>query len=217
LTVQHPPQVVVYHKYAEGEEKPLRILRGDRTQMKDAHGIALDIKNNEMFISNHGTLPNEDGSGGTFDPPSITVFPLKASGDTPPLRVIEGPKTQMNWPALLYYDEAHGDLYVANDVDNSILVFKSTDSGDVAPTRVIKGPKTGLTNPTGLFLDPRNGELWVSNMGSHSASVFARTANGDVAPLRTIRSAPLGKTAQMIGNPGGVGYDSKREQILVPN
>ena len=68
MTVQHPPQVVVYRKEAANEEKPLRILRGDRTQMKDAHGIALDIENNQMFVSNHGTLPNENGSGGSFDP-----------------------------------------------------------------------------------------------------------------------------------------------------
>ena len=145
------------------------------------------------------------------------MYPLKASGDTAPLRVIEGPKTQLNWPALLYYDQERGDLYVANDVDNSILVFRRDDRGDVAPSRVIKGPKTGLMNPTGIFLDTKNDELWVSNMGNHSATVFRRTASGDAAPLRTIRSAPIGKTAQMIGNPGGVGYDTKREEILVPN
>ncbi len=217
LTVQHPPQVVVYRKMAEGEERPLRILAGDRTRLEDAHGIALDTRNNWMFVTNHGSLAAEDDRGGRFEPPSITVYPLKASGDTPPLRVIEGPKTQLNWPALLYLDQERGDLYVANDVDNSVLVFKATDSGDVAPTRVIKGPKTGLMNPTGIFLDPRNDELWVSNMGNHSATVYPRTADGDTAPLRTIRSAPLGKTAQMIGNPGGVGYDTNRDEILVPN
>lgn len=217
MTVQHPPQVVVYRKEAADEEKPLRILRGDQTQMKDAHGIALDTKNNVMYISNHGTSASENDSGGSFEPPSITVYPLKAKGDTAPLRVIEGPKTQLNWPALLFYDQERGDLYVANDVDNSVLVFQADDHGDVAPSRVIKGPKTGLLNPTGIFLDPKNDELWVSNMGNHSATVYRRTASGDAAPLRTIRSAPIGKTAQMIGNPGGVGYDPKREEILVPN
>lgn len=217
MTVQHPPQVVVYRKGAAGEEKPLRILRGEHTLLEDAHGIALDTRNNLMFVSNHGTVASDEGSGGKFGPPSITVYPLKASGDTAPLRVIKGSKTDMNWPALLYYDQQRDELYVANDVDNSVLVFKASASGDVAPIRRIKGPKTGLLNPTGIFLDAKNDELWVSNMGNHSASAFRRTANGDVAPLRTIRSAPLGKTAEMIGNPGGVGYDSKRDQILVPN
>jgi DNA-binding beta-propeller fold protein YncE len=114
-------------------------------------------------------------------------------------------------------DAEHGELFVANDSDDSILVFRETDQGDVAPARVIKGPKTGLKNPTGLFVDTKNNELFVSNMGNHSATVYPRIANGDVAPLRTIRSAPLGKQAQIMGNPGAVAYDSKREEILVPN
>ena len=217
LTIQHPPQVVVYKKTAANEDRPLRILSGEQTKLEDAHGIAIDTKNQWMFVANHGATSSPKGSSGRFDPPSITVYPLKANGDAAPLRTISGPKTQMNWPALMYLDEERGELYVANDMANSILVFKATDSGDVAPTRVIRGPKTGLKNPTGVFLDPKNNELWVSNMGNHSATVFARTASGDVAPLRTIRSAPVGKEAQMIGNPGAVGYDSKREEILVPN
>ena len=145
------------------------------------------------------------------------MYPIKASGDTPPLRVIAGEKTRFNWPGHIFVDPEHGELFVANDADNSILVFRATDQGDVAPTRVIKGPKTGLSNPTGLFVDTKNDELFVSNMGNHSATVYRRAASGDAAPLRTIRSAPVGKQAQIIGNPGAVAYDSRREEILVPN
>jgi len=82
---------------------------------------------------------------------------------------------------------------------------------------VLKGPQTGLKNPTSLFVDTKNNELLVSNMGNHSATVYRRTASGDAAPLRTIRSAPRGKLADMIGNPGAAAYDCKREEILVPN
>ena len=229
LTVEHPPAVVVYRKTASGNDKPLRILEGERTELEDAHGIAIDTKNKLLFIGNHGAtssaVPGDSimkiqrrvpGSG-RFELPSITVYPLDASGDTPPLRIIEGPKTQLNWPAAMFLDVERGELYVANDADNSILVFRTTDDGDVAPTRVIKGSRTGILNPTGLFLDIGNQEVWVSNMGNHSATVYPSMANGNVAPLRTIRSAPLGKLAQAIGNPGAAGYDSKREEILVPN
>ena len=218
LTVQHPPQVVVYRKTASGEERPIRVIEGGRTQLEDAHGIAVDTKNQWIFVSNHGNTSNFEVAGsGKFEPPSITVYPLKASGDIPPLRVIEGPRTQLNWPAALYLDQERGELYVANDTDNSILVFRVTDSGDAAPARVVKGARTGIANPTGVFVDLKNDELWVSNMGNHSATVYPRTANGDIAPLRTIRSAPKGKVAMAIGNPGGVAYDSKRDEILVPN
>ena len=217
LTVQHPPQVVVYHKNASGEDEPIRVLEGDRTKLEDAHGIALDTKNGWMFISNHGSSSSPRIKGGWFHPPSISVYPIKAKGDTPPLRVIQGEKARLNWPGHIFVDPEHGELFVANDSDNSILVFRATDQGDVAPTRVIKGPRTGLSNPTGLFVDTKNDELFVSNMGNHSATVYRRAANGDAAPLRTIRSAPVGKQAQIIGNPGAVAYDSRREEILVPN
>ena len=49
----------------------------------------------------------------------------------------------------------------------------------------------------------------MSNMGNHSATVYPGAANGDTAPLRTIRSAPAGKLALAIGNPGAVAYDTK--------
>jgi hypothetical protein len=89
--------------------------------------------------------------------------------------------------------------------------------GDVAPARVLKGPKTNIQNPTGVYLDLKNDELWVANFGNHSATVYRRGASGDTPPLRTIRSGPAAEPALGIGNPHPVAYDSKREEILVPN
>jgi hypothetical protein len=218
LAVQYPPSVLVYRKTASGTEKPLRILEGPKTGLMDIQGIALDVKNNLMFVSNYGNYSNFNIPGsGKFYPPSITVHALDASGDTPPLRVIQGPKTQLNWPAQLSHDSTRGELYVANNVGSSLLVFHGSDQGDIAPTRVVKGPKTGLKNPTGVYADIRNREVWVSNMGNASARVFPLDAKGDVAPLRTIRSAPEGKVGLKFSKPGAVAYDSKREEVLAPN
>ena len=96
-------------------------------------------------------------------------------------------------------------------------MFHETDKGDVAPRRVIKGQKTGLTYPTGVFVDTKNKELWVSNLGNSSATVYPLAANGDAPPLRTIRSARAGKVSLRFGKTQAVAYDSKREEILVPN
>ena len=74
-----------------------------------------------------------------------------------------------------------------------------------------------MKNPTDVFVDAKNGELWVANFGNHTATVYKRTAEGDTPPLRTIRSAPLGSPSLMIGNPGALAYDTKREELLVPN
>lgn len=154
---------------------------------------------------------------GRFELPSINIYARGASGNTAPLRVIQGPRTQLNWPTTLAVHEARGEIFVANDADDSVLVFRVTDNGDVAPTRVIQGPRTQVQNPTGIAVDPTNNELWVANMGKYTLTVFPITANGDVAPLRQIRGGPAGGRFNMVGNPGAVGYDSRRQEILVPN
>ena len=74
-----------------------------------------------------------------------------------------------------------------------------------------------MRNPPGIALDTKLGELYVANMGTPTIEVFPVTASGDVPPIRTIRGGPSGAKGLMIGNPGAVGYDSKREQVLVPN
>jgi DNA-binding beta-propeller fold protein YncE len=158
-----------------------------------------------------------EGGGGWFDFPSVTIHARGASGNARPLRVIKGDRTQLNWPSHVALHEARGEIFVANDADDSVLVFNITDNGNVAPKRVIKGPRTKIKNPTGVNVDAANNELWVASMGNYTATVFPITANGDAAPIRQIRGGPEGGEALMIGNPGAVGYDSKRQEILVPN
>src|SRR5438094_29122 len=227
LTVQHQNAVVVYRKQASGEEKPLRTIAGSDTQLEDPHGIALDLKNKLIFVSNFGNAqvsPPGSGGGrraadtyGKFEPPSITVYPLDASGNVKPLRIIEGSKTRLNWPSQMAFHEPRQELFVANDADDSILVFGAGDQGDVAPIRAIKGPNTGIKNPPGIALDIKNGEVSVASMGTHAVLFFPITADGDVKPSRIIRGGPSDQIALNIGNPGAVGYDTKRDQILVPN
>src|ERR1041385_1360371 len=214
LSVNNPPQVAVYRKVASGEEKPVRVLRGEHTRLADAHGIAIDPKNKLLFVNNWGSFTTEGTvSGGRSDPASITIYAIDAQGDTAPLRVIQGPKTQLEWPGTMAIDPETGDLYVANDNGQSLLVFRGpADRGDVAPARVIAGNKTGLSYPVGLTIDTKNRELWAVNLGNSSATVYPLDANGNVAPLRKIRSAPSNKVSLRFGKTSTVAYDTKREQ-----
>ncbi len=216
--VQHPPEVAVFRKGASGDEKPLRSLQGESTRLSDVHGIALDTKNQLMFVTNWGHVSDSRIAGtGRFEDPSISVYPMGAGGDVAPTRVIQGSRTQLNWPAQSAIDVETGDIYVANDIGHSVLVFKGTDQGNVAPTRIIKGNRTGLMNPSGVFVDKQHNELWVSSFGNSSASVYPLNANGNVAPLRTIRSAPVGKVSLKFGKVEALAYDAGREQVWVPN
>jgi DNA-binding beta-propeller fold protein YncE len=218
---QEDNAVYVYRKQAEGEEKPLRILRGPDTLMADPHGIALDTKNNVMFVSNFGSAqmkdPQTGRAYGAYKQPTINVYPLLAAGNIKPLRVIEGPKARLNWPAHMALHEERQELFVANDADDSVLVFRASDEGDAAPIRIIKGSNTGILHPPGIALDSKLNELYVASMGNASVTVFPVTATGNVKPVRTIRGGPAGAIGLNIGNPGAVGYDTKRQQVLVPN
>lgn len=235
ITTQHINKVSFYRLTASGKNVPLRFIQGPSTGLADPHGVFIDAMNNEIVVANHHSWHLERTGGdprwytgndiissllpstGRIDTASITVYARTASGDTAPLRRIHGPKTRLNLPAGLTVDTVNNEIIVANDGGNSVLIFSRTTNGDVAPIREIAGPATGLRNPSGVALDFRNNELWVSNWGDHSAAVFARTATGNVAALRTLRSAPAGTPMPGMGNPGAVAYDSRRDELLVPN
>ena len=239
ITVEAPREIVVYKRMATGSDAPLRIIRGPRTGLGDPHGVFFDGTNNEIVVANHGNNGGREpapgdaptirrgeaaGEGGTdavvggrFDPPSITVYPGDAKGDVAPIRTIQGAKTGLNWPMALDMDRQHDEIAVANNGDSSIRIFRRTDLGDVAPVRVIAGARTGIKGPMGVAFDVKNDELWVANYGDHTALVFPRTAAGNIAPKRMIRNAPSGSPTVGFGNPGAVAYDSKRDEILVPN
>jgi len=243
LSVQHDNALVVYHKMAAGSEAPVRVVQGSHTGLGDPHGLAIDVKKGLLFVTNHGSthevaprpeegkrreskragvgfpLNRDDAVPGTgrFVPPSITVYAKDAKGDSAPLRTIQGPKTQFNWPTGLTLDLARNELYVANDGGSSILVFDAAANGDVAPLRVIKGPKSLVSNPTGVYFDEKNQELWSANFGNHTATVYKRGASGDAEPVRVIRSAKATEAVPGLGNPHPIAFDTKRQQLLVPN
>jgi hypothetical protein len=231
LTVEMQNAVVFYARDARGVVPPRRTIRGPDTELADPHGIYWDERHNEIAVSNHGNFRGafkntgggcaptgtSDPESGEFKPPSINIYSGDAEGNRKPLRKIQGLRTRLDFPMNLVTDEMHDEIAVANNGDSSVLIFKRTSNGDVAPARVISGDRTGVNHPMGIALDAKNDEIWVSNFGDHSAVAFARTANGNVPPKRVIRTAPAGTPSAGFGNPQTVAYDSKREEILVPN
>jgi len=233
VSVQSDNMVLFYRQEAQRFEAPLRVIVGPETGLADPRGVAVGEKNGEIFVANHGNwrdtppgfspaeesvqMPSEPQVGGRFFPPSVTVYPVEGSGNIPPRRVIQGERTGLNWPMGIALDEKHQELFVANAGDNSILVFSHTATGNVPPLRILRGEKTQLARPVAVALDVEHDELWVANFLDHTVLVFERTAHGDVAPKRIIRTAPAGVPALGLINPMAIAYDSKRDEILVPN
>jgi DNA-binding beta-propeller fold protein YncE len=239
LSVQTPNMFVVFKRDAQKFDAPLRSVRGPKTEMADPHGIYFDETHNEIVVANHGNFrPGElitsytaydarearqerpggrvdEEARGRFLPSSITVFDGDAKGDVAPLRIIQGPVSQLDWPMGVAVDETNNEIVVANNGGNSILVFPRTASGDAPPARVIRGPLTGVKGPMGVAV--AHGDIYVANFGDHTALVFPRLAAGNVRPRRIIRNAPAGKETSGFGNPYSVAYDTRRREILVPN
>lgn len=241
LSVQTPNMYIVFRRDAQKFDKPLRFVKGAHTGMADPHGIYFDETHNEVVVANHGNFrPAElitsytaydaresrqeragnaasldENARGRFLGSSLTIYDGDAKGDAAPLRTIAGPLTNLDWPMGVAVDEANNEIVVANNGDNSILVFKRTAKGNVQPERIIRGAATGIKGPMGVAL--AQDEIWVANFGDHTALVFPRTAAGNVPPKRVLRNAPAGKETSGFGNPYSVAYDTKRQEILVPN
>ena len=229
VTSQQYQGITIYDRTATGAARPLRTIRGDDTQLADPHGVFLDGVNSEVFTANHGNwtemrsyaddsvlLPGEYKPG-RFEEPSIRVYPSTANGNVGPARTIQGEQTQLAWPMGIDVSRERNELAVANYGTNAILIYSRTASGDVAPVRVLGGSRTGIVGPVAVGFDQKHQELWVANYGDHTAVVFDITAAGNVEPKRIIRNAPAGTPTTGFTNASAAAYDSKRNELLVPN
>jgi len=231
VTVQQSNAISLFKRAARGTDRPIRTIRGLATELEDPHGLFFDEKHDELVVANHGNwtqirpyspydpLVTDVGEykAGAFHPSAITFYDANANGDVPPIRTIEGDLTGLNWPMGIDVDLLHDEIAVANYGDSSIRVFRRTDKGNVQPVRVLRGALTQIVGPVSVAIDTKNEELWVANYGDHTAVVFSRTASGNVRPKRTIRNAPKDTPTCGFTNASAAAYDSKRDEILVPN
>ena len=230
VTSQQYQGISIYKRTAEKTDRPVRAIRGDRTLLADPHGVFLDGVNDEVFAANHGNWTemrtySADGPPllvgeyvpGRFEKPSVRVYRATDNGNVPPIRTIQGDTTHLAWPMGITVDVEGGELAVANYGTNEILIYNKSANGNVAPSRILGGSKTGIVGPIAVGIDRKNDEIWVANYGDHTAVVFARTASGNVAPKRIIRNAPAGTPTTGFTNASAAAYDSKRDQLLVPN
>ncbi len=159
----------------------------------------------KIYVVNHGNLG---------DSPSVTIYPVAATGAATPLATIVGANTQLLQP---YFDavDSSGTLYVSNagnpgtQTAGYVTEYAATDqSGNVAPTRTI----TGLHNPEGLAIDS-SGNLYVAVVDA--IDVFAPDASGPATPIRVIGGATT--TLQNLflgGQPAGVALDSTGDEYV---
>ena len=131
------------------------------------HGLVYDPKNDEIVVP--------VALGG-----AILTLAGGANGGDPPLRVIQGAKTELVQPDTLTVDVAHDEI-IADSGDDSIVVFPRTATGDVEPIRRIGGPRTHISNvaPRATIAGPHTGIIKIRQVvaDEQRSQIFATIKN----------------------------------------
>ena len=170
------PQIAAFARLAGENTPPVRVLEGQKTLIsRTMHGFSYDDLHDEIVVMSPLAQ-------------AVLIFRGGANGEEAPLRVIQGPHTQIRGTptganAILSIDAVNNEIYVPV-VPNSILVFDRNANGDVPPKRVL----TGVTGSVGV--DPIHNLLMVNS--GRAMLIFDRTASGDAKPKATISGPKSG-------------------------
>jgi DNA-binding beta-propeller fold protein YncE len=150
-----PPSITIYAADAQGNQKPLRTIQGERTHLDFPMGIAVDEGHGEIAVANNGDN-------------SLLIFQRTATGDAAPVRVISGDKTGINRPMGAAIDTRNGEIWVSNFADHSAVAFDRMANGNVAPKRIIRTappgtPSPGFGNPQTVAYDGKREQILVPN------------------------------------------------------
>ena len=173
------------------------------------HGIAYDEVHDEMV------LPQSMAQ-------AVLTFRGGADGEEPPIRIIQGPLTQLTYVDRVAVDPVHNEIFVPLEDKDTVLVFPREANGNVAPIRVLKGPNTQL-GASSVAVDPVRNLLIVAGRGPQNAPrdtgrsgiylrIFDRTDQGNVKPRAVIGGPKSG----LHGLAGPLAIYPPKGLILVP-
>lgn len=198
--------ILTFRGAARGEEGPIRVIHGNRTQLRDPDPLAVDPVHNEIFVP-------EDNR--------ILVFPREANGNVAPIRVLRGADDlQFEFPGVL---PAHNLLVVsakAGQGQNQLLIFDRLAQGNAQPLRVIGGPRTTLGDEIGELRAYRD---WIvvahevrgrapADPSRPAVSVWSIHDQGDVLPRWSMN---LGLVDGLPVDLKGFDLDPKNRTIVV--
>jgi hypothetical protein len=169
------PQIAVFARTANGNAQTVRRIEGQGTKLgRTQHSVFYDEFHDELVVP-------QPFAG------AILTFPGDADGETPPLRIIQGPKAGLVLNDMMSVDPKHGEYFVPRGQEGGMIhVFDRLAQGNVAPLRIVGGPNTQLGGiPT---IDYEHNLLIVE--GKDGIYIYDRMAEGDVEPLRKITGGP---------------------------
>lgn len=166
--------VVIAQKLAKNPPKaPLVLDRAPVRIIADPNpvfsGIAVDSKNDEVFITN-------DSEAG----PSVLVYPTQfppTESVIEPRRRIAGPKSRMELPCGVAVSPEYKEMYVATGDGQNVHVYPLDGNGDVPPLRQLDVPH----DSGGVFWERKYDELFVT---TEQVRFFGRKEGRDASPIQ---------------------------------
>jgi hypothetical protein len=129
--------------FAAGTDRLIQTISGARTGLTSPEGIAASA-GGRIFVTNYSIQGK----------PEILEFGAGAKGNTKPIGIIRGAKTQLMGPGIAL--SASGTVFTTNDGyssgSSSVTVYPPDARGNVAPRRQLEGGSTGLHDPVGVAL-----------------------------------------------------------------
>ena len=210
VPVPYSNAILTFRGAADGQEAPIRVIQGPKVG-EVAMRLDIDAVHNEIFIP---------------DGPRVRVYPLDGNGDVAPIRILEGPDTQLRNVESLAVDPVNNILVVgfhtnksANNPDGTILVFNRTDAGNTKPRAVIHGPKTGIIRinqmavypPKRLIVATMPGNVDMMEPTEAFLGIWTYDDKGDIPPKWMM---PIGPKTQL-RKPFGVTLNPKHKEVII--
>jgi hypothetical protein len=175
-------QIAAFARLAKENTPPSRVIQGQQTLLaRTMHDIRYDSIHDEFFVNNPFAY-------------AVLVFRGGASGEEPPIRIIQGPRTRIGSTSRLGIDPVNNEIFVSGT--GGMLVFDREANGNVPPKRVLGGPETKMRGAGVFAVDPVRNLLIVGTSGSYASPgallIFDRTASGNVPPKRAITGPKTG-------------------------
>ena len=188
--------ILVFRATANGEEPPVRVIRGPSTRLIALDRVHVDEVNGEYVVP--------EGE-------EVLVFSRDSNGDAKPVRVLSGPSTGFSAARAVAVDTARNLLIVVGrgpKGGTQISIFDRKASGDAKPLRVI----TGLAGSQNVTVEPQRGLIFVVQLGRNTGyvGVWSVEDSGN-APPRFVIGGPNGT----LFDPRGVVLDIKNRAVLV--
>ena len=123
-----PPKLLVFDRTANGNVAPKRVIAGPNTGLFRPRQLQLDTERDELVLADRGLAQEFGPAGdGILTPDTqgyIGFWPRTASGDTPPSRIIRGPRSQLSSPRAVYVDMENNEIGAGDTTSHSVMVYR---------------------------------------------------------------------------------------------